>query len=248
MDDEEVDFSEMPSSGIDLSMYNDEQKLSIELRAKSILLAKQWEQEEEDRQRQKLQQLVAADPSILELYDEPYFWTYIVNRVWLPVACVLAVILISLPLLHAVGVFAPDKVPQVLIAVFIALLGTSWFLYREYVLSSKSRRIVDETHFIGYEPRVLWLLLFGSKMRFKRNDISVKKYYESPWNSLPGWNSWVVELDTPAQEDEPIHHLMYVRNGEDFVNAVSPGTVVTELKLTAVQKRIMGLLKIRRRK
>ncbi len=240
MDNIPEDLPDIHSSKLDLSQYGPDDIHQIKLYADAILLAEQRRREEDARLEQEASEFIMRHPEVLERYDKPYFWTRIIEYIWLPTSIVALVVVLAVAALKVTVAYSPQATSTVILISIVLLTASLWYWSREFVLGKFARPIVDEDYFTDYVPRVLALGLLGSRFKYPREQVQVEKYYASFWNFLPGWNSWVVSLDTPAQNDQQIHRLVHVRDGEQLVNALTPGKERSKRKVIEILRQRKG--------
>ena len=210
--------------------FSEEEQRLIDINATAYARALQMHEDNKNAQAALLSQQAALNtvvPEPIEPYHQRYFFTRMIPILFVPVCVTILVVLISVLVQAALARAASNQIGNASIISLLLYIVCAWWLVRESVKALLSSIYVDEDVFRPIEPRVLWLGLIGSKAAYDTNDISVTNYYASFWNFIPGWNSWVLELDTPAQRDQKLEILKYVKYGDAIVEIVSPSAEQT---------------------
>jgi len=214
--------------------FTDEEERMIELQAASFERAMQaiedrkradearWQQEEQDNH---------IEPEPVEPYDEKYFITKTILLVFAPVLALVAVLIVCY-IVHSAFI-GTDSVQFRNVVIFesAVIIVCLWWIVRQAALGYMSGIYVDESGYNPKEPRILWLGLVGSNSAFSVQEISVTDYSESFWNFIPGWNSWVLQMDTAAQNDKKLQMVKHVKDADRIVQIINPGMNQSKNKL-----------------
>ncbi len=220
----------MTSSSENERTFSAETQELVDIQAAAFLKALRMRDEERNRI-EVSEELEFQAQEEIEPYDEKYFFTRVFSLLFAPLCS--GLLLAGLTIL-AHGIFirvAPGETGKLfLVSSVLAVFVLGW-IANAFVRGLASSLYNDGSRLIPIEPRFLILGLLGSKGSFPNSELVVSQYYESLLNFIPGWNSWVIKMDTSAQIDSNIHVLKHVRDGDILVELISPGLPKTKRKL-----------------
>ena len=168
-----------------------------------------------------------------EPYEKPFFFTNWLSEIRLPLlfmaALVYATVLVSSILTSSET--TQNQLNNFYGALAFAYIGNAWWLARQFALGKYSYIKADQSKFSPVKPRILWLGLLGSQPGFNTFQMEVIDLYPSFWNFIPGWNSWVIELDTAAQADKKIQRFEHVVDGDKLALVIRPDAAPRKRRL-----------------
>ena len=223
---ESAESSETPATEPkSVSGFSEEEQRMVNVHAAAYAQAAQIVEDRRIEREEKLAAEALANqpaPVVIEPYHQRYFFTRAIPLVIPPILAFILIAIVSFLVQQALTRAESPQVTNALTVEVVLMIVCGWLVLRQGALALFSTLYVDEKVFDPAEPRILWLGLVGSKSAFKVAEISITNYYESFWNFPPGWNSWVLEMDTASQKDEKIQILKNVKDGDYIVAIVSP--------------------------
>jgi len=232
---EAAESSETPETEPEsVSGFSEEEQRMIDIHAAAYAQAAQIIEDKRIEREDKLATEALANqpaPVVIEPYHQRYFFTRAIPLVAPPILGFILIAIVSFLVQQALIKADSPQTANALTVGVVLMIVCGWLVLRQGALALFSTLYVDKEVFDPAEPRILWLGLVGSKSAFKVAEISVTNYYESFWNFLPGWNSWVLEMDTASQKDEKIQIIKNVKDGDYVVSIVSPHATRTKKSL-----------------
>lgn len=216
-----------------LSDLTPEEARKIQMQALAFVAA----QNELDRQRSAKEEALrqampVEEPYEPPEYDERYFWTRIPGLATLPALFLLLVVVIGVFIANLqIDITAGERL-ALIGAVAIFGLSCGLWLARELIKGFGGGIHADQEALEFYEPRIPWLGLLNKMPRYQTGQVVINEYYASFWNFIPGWDSWVLSMDTAAINDEKaLHMIKHVRGGDRLVQVISPGLKAKKRKI-----------------
>lgn len=199
-------------------VWTDAEKRQIEMLAQSQLRA------QEILSQREYEAIPQEELAEVEVYDQRYFPTKILSEIFLPL-CILVLGIIALGLSIDIAQRSPGSDTAIIafIGITLIVIAAAWGFVASYKAAFSSIAAADGA--IEFRsPRNLWLVLLGKKSRYNTSEVAINDYWPSFLNFIPGWNSWTLEMDTPAKGDElKLQQVKHVRDGQLLVAIITPG-------------------------
>lgn len=161
--------------------------------------------------------LPAPDPYL----ERFYIWKMLFKQV-APVATLLTVAAVTVSLLVVTGATGWTIVWAVLGLLLVAL-GCAWFVYRIYYIWRHTFLFSDVQETGIRRPRNRWLFLTELEQTVETASLQTKDPTRGNFASFFNLNCWRVALDAPAQKDNFLNDLRFVRNGNRLKQTIIAG-------------------------
>ena len=153
-------------------------------------------------------------------YIERFYIWKMIFRLLIPAgALVLTFVLAGL--ISGTGVIHSDAQLTFVSVLVFAVLICAWFAYRIFY-SWQHTFLFSETQDTGIRRRRnRWLLLTEIDLAVETSSLKTKEASRGNFTSFFNLNSWRVSLDSPAQDDDFLRNIGFVRNGSELKKTIN---------------------------